>query len=136
MPQAAPPVKILYVCVGNACRSPMAEAWANYHGKGRVEAHSAGMYPYGRIVNETYDVMLEKMIPLDGQCSKGLRDVEVMQMELVVRMGKEVTFVPPEGFKGRVLDWDIPDPYARGWRTSALSDLIEQHVLGLLKEFA
>ncbi len=113
----------------------MAEAWANYHAKGRVEAHSAGIYPYGRIIEETYDVMLEKMLRLDGQCSKGLRDVEVLQMDVVIRMGKEVAFVPPQGFKGRVLDWDIPDPYARGMETfRSVRDLIERQVLSLLKE--
>jgi protein-tyrosine-phosphatase len=127
------PAKILFICIGNACRSPMAEALANFHSQGRVEAHSAGMYPYGRLVDETYDVMQEKGIPIDGQCSKGLQDVELMQMHTVVRMGKEVAFVAPKEFKGRVLDWDIPDPYARGIETfRSVRDLIEQRVLGLL----
>lgn len=135
MAEAASTLKILYVCVGNACRSPMAEAWTNYYGKGRAEAHSAGIFPYGRIIEETYDAMLEKMIRLDGQCSKGLMDVEFMQMDMVVRMGREVAFVPPEGFKGRVIDWNIPDPYGRGIETfRSVRDLIEQHVVRLLKE--
>jgi|SRR5579872_5158151 protein-tyrosine-phosphatase len=134
MPEAPSSVKILYLCIGNACRSQMAEAWANFHSKGSVESHSAGMYPYGRIVDETYDVMLEKGVPMDGQCSKGLEDVSINDMSLVIRMGSEVGFIPPAGFKGRVLDWEIPDPYGCDMGTfRSVRDLIERRVLGLLR---
>ncbi|RLI16919.1 hypothetical protein DRO44_04765 [Candidatus Bathyarchaeota archaeon] len=34
--------KVLFVCVENAGRSQMAEAFAKYYGKGKVEAVSAG----------------------------------------------------------------------------------------------
>src|SRR5579863_6419224 len=108
-----PPVKVLFVCVGNACRSQMAEAWANHHGKGRVRAHSAGSHPYGSIVHDTYTVMAEKGISLDNQCSKGLCDVALEQMDVVVGMGCEVDCPLPDGFQGRKLEWNIPDPYGR-----------------------
>ena len=62
----------------------MAEAWANHFGHGRVEASSAGSYPFGSIVKETYVVMGEKGITLDGQCSKGLRDVALEDMDVLV----------------------------------------------------
>ena len=126
--------KVLFVCVGNACRSPMAEAWAKYHGRDKVEAHSAGMYPYGRIAGETYDVMTERGISLDGQCSKGLADVDAATMSVVVRMGPEVAFTPPEGFQGRILEWEIPDPFGGSAETfRSVRDSIEQRVLGLLR---
>jgi Low molecular weight phosphotyrosine protein phosphatase len=48
--QSAKSVKhILFVCVENSNRSQMAEACARIHGAGRVEAHSAGSRPSGRI---------------------------------------------------------------------------------------
>ena len=133
------PVKILFVCVGNACRSQMAEAWANHFGKGKgeVQASSAGSYPFGSIVNDTSSVMSEKGISLEGQWSKGLRDVAVAEMDVVVRMGREVEFPVPAGFEGREVEWDIPDPYGRSMKSFRnVRDMIERKVLGLLADLA
>ncbi len=132
-PSPDPPIKILFVCVGNACRSQMAEAWANHFGKGRVQASSAGSHPFGSIVEDTYTVMNEKGISLDGQRSKGLGDVAVAEMDVVVGMGCEVYCPVPAGFKGCVVDWEIPDPFGRGidyFRN--VRDMIERQVLELL----
>jgi arsenate reductase len=130
-----PRLKILFVCVGNACRSPMAEGWASHHGKGRVAAYSAGSFPYGVIIDDAYTVMKEKGISLDGQRSKGLRDLAVTEMDIVVRMGHEVQCTLPAGFKGRVVDWDIPDPFGHGVDIFRdVRDLIEEEVLSLLAD--
>ncbi|MGA3328242.1 MAG: arsenate reductase ArsC [Terriglobia bacterium] len=135
-PSSVHPVKILFVCVGNACRSQMAEAWANHFGKGRVEAYSAGTYPFGLIAEDTYTVMSEKGISLDHQCSKGLGDVPVAEMDVVVRMGTEVECPVLAGFKGRVVDWNVFDPYARGIESFRIvRDIIERQVQGLLADF-
>ena len=113
----------------------MAEAWANYYGKGKVEACSAGSHAYGTIIDDTYTVMREKDIPLDGQRSKSLRDVAVAEMDIVVRMGHEVQCPVPAGFKGRVVDWDIPDPFGHGVDIFRdVRDLIEEEVLSLLAD--
>ena len=88
--------------------------------QGRVEAYSAGSHPFGSIVKDTCTVMSEKGISLDGQWSKGLRDVAVAEMDVVVGMGREVECPVPAGFKGRVVEWDIPDPYAGAWKPSAM----------------
>lgn len=129
------PVKILFVCVGNACRSQMAEAWANHFGKDRVQALSAGSHPFGSITEDTYTVMSEKGISLDGQSSKGLREVALAEMDVVVAMGCEVECPVPVGFKGRTVDWKIPDPFGRGIETFRnVRDMIERQVLGLLAD--
>ena len=129
------PVKILFVCVGNSCRSQMAEGWANHFGKGRVQAFSAGSHPFGSIVKDTYTVMSEKGISLDGQYSKGLGDIPVAQMDVVVRMGTEVECPVLAGFKGRVVDWNVFDPYARGVESFRnVRDMIERQVLELLAD--
>jgi protein-tyrosine-phosphatase len=130
-----PPVKILFVCVGNACRSQMAEAWASHFGQGKVQAASAGSHPFGSITEDTYSVMGEKGISLDGQTSKGLREVAVAEMDVVVTMGREVDCPVPADFKGRVVDWNIPDPFGRGIETFRnVRDMIERHVQGLLAD--
>ncbi|HXW15429.1 MAG TPA: arsenate reductase ArsC [Terriglobia bacterium] len=136
MPQSTVrPLKILFVCIGNACRSQMAEAWANYFGTGRVQAHSAGLYPFGSIAEDTYKAMSERGISLDGQCSKGLRDVAVAEMDVVISMGHEIEYPVPEGFRGRLVEWNIPDPFARGIESFRnVRDMIERQVLSLLAD--
>jgi arsenate reductase len=129
------PLQILFVCIGNSCRSQMAEAWAKHHGNGKVQAFSAGSHPLGVIAAETYDVMREKGISLDGQSSKGVREVPVAEMDVLVGMGFEVTCPVPAGFQGRVVEWHVPDPYAHGMDTFRdVRDVIERHVLTLLAE--
>jgi arsenate reductase (thioredoxin) len=115
----------------------MAEAWANHFGGGRVHALSAGSHPFGSIVEETYTVMGEKGLTLDAQCSKGLHDVEVENMDVVVGMGCDVECPVLEGFKGRMVAWEIPDPYGRGIAVfRKVRDIIERKVLELLAEYA
>lgn len=113
----------------------MAEALAKRLGNGRVEAWSAGSSALGRIVPETFDVLEEKGISLESHSSKGLRDVPVNDMDVVVGMGCEVVCPVPAGFKGRVIEWNIPDPYGRGLDTfRAVRDLIERQVRSLLSD--
>lgn len=37
--------RVLFVCTGNTCRSPMAEALLRHHGEGKFEVQSAGVLP-------------------------------------------------------------------------------------------
>ncbi len=112
----------------------MAEALANHLGQGRVRAWSAGSHPLGEIVPLTFEVLREKGISLDGQWSKGLRDVPVAEMDVVVGMGCEVVCPVPAGFKGRVIEWNIPDPYGREIGSyRSVRDLIERQVAALLE---
>jgi arsenate reductase len=131
------PLKILFVCIGNSCRSQMAEAYANQFGDGRVQAFSAGSHPLGMIAAETYEVMREKGFSLEGQSSKGVREVPVAEMDVVVGMGCEVACPVPTDFKGRVVEWHIPDPYGHNMETFRdVRDVIERQVVALLDELA
>ncbi len=129
------PLNVLFVCVGNSCRSQMAEALANHNGNGRVKAWSAGSSPLGWITQETYDVLEEKGISLEGHWSKGLKDVPVETMDVIIGMGCEVVCPVPAGFKGRVIEWNIPDPYGRGLDGfRSVRDLIQRQVIALLND--
>lgn len=130
-------VNILFVCIGNSCRSQMAEALAKHLGQGRIRAWSAGSHPLGIVIPETYEVMQEKGMSLEGQWSKGMGDVPVEEMDVVVSMGCEVSCPVPEGFEGRVVEWNIPDPYSEDLEFfRSVRDLIEQQVAALLDEIA
>ena len=76
---AEPPreINLLFVCLGNSCRSQMAEALTRRLGEGKVRAWSAGSRPLGYILPETAEILAEKEISIDGQWSKGLKDVPV-----------------------------------------------------------
>jgi arsenate reductase len=129
------PVQILFVCVGNSCRSQIAEALANHLGKEKVRAFSAGSHPLGAILPETYEVLQEKGIALDGHWSKGVDDVPVAEMDVIVGMGCDVVCPVPAGFKGRVIEWNIPDPYGQDVDFfRSVRDLIERQVRALLEE--
>jgi arsenate reductase (thioredoxin) len=132
-PSLAQSTSILFVCIGNSCRSQMAEAFARHLGEGKVRAFSAGSRALGVILPETHEVMAEKGISLDGQRSKGLREVPMDDMDVVVSMGCEVVCPVPAGFKGRVIEWDIPDPYSYdiGYFRE-VRDEVEQEVKALL----
>jgi arsenate reductase len=128
-------VKVLFVCVGNSCRSQMAEALANHLGGGKVRAFSAGSNPLGVISQGTREVLREKGITLEGHRSKGLRDVPISEMDVVVEMGYAVTCPVPADFKGRLIQWDIPDPYGLDWNYFRdVRDLIESEVRWLLAD--
>ena len=127
---------ILFVCIGNACRSPMAEGFASKLGEGRVRAWSAGLCPLGWIESNTRLVMQERGISLGGQASKGLGDVPFDQMDIVVSMGPEVVVDLPE-VGGSLVNWEIPDPVGTDLnRYRVVRDLIEVKVRSLLAELA
>lgn len=62
---------VLFLCTGNSCRSPMAEAMLNHLGAGRFRAYSAGSRPNGFVAPEALAVLEGFGIPADGLHSKG-----------------------------------------------------------------
>ena len=127
--------KVLFVCYGNSCRSQIAEALANRLGEGKVRAFSAGTHPLGMISRGTRHVLREKGITLEDHWSKGLGDVPIFEMDVVVEMGCDVNCPLPRDFQGRLIQWDIPDPYFydRNYFRD-VRDLIESEVGRLLAD--
>ena len=128
-------VKVLFVCYGNACRSQMAEGLANQLGNGKVQAFSAGTHPLGAISYDTRVVMGEKGIGLQGHSSKGLEDVPISEMDVVVEMGAGVKCRLPADFKGRLVKWQIPDPFLLDREHFRdVRDLIESEIRSLFAD--
>jgi protein-tyrosine-phosphatase len=100
--------KVLFVCVENSNRSQMAEAFARIHGAGKVEAHSAGSRPSGRVNPKAVEAMREVGYDLTTHSSKGLTDFNGKHMDVAVTMGcgDECPLVHAE----RRVEWQIPDP--------------------------
>ena len=104
-------MKILFACVGNSCRSQMAEAFCRVLGND-VECESAGSAPAPVVAPNAVAVMKEIGIDISAARTKGFRDVTAGGYDYMVSMGCTVTcpFIPG----AKEIRWDIPDPYAKG----------------------
>src|SRR5579863_1106140 len=78
--------RVLFLCIGNACRSQMAEAIATHTASDVIEASSAGLVPFGMIPSTTLDVLRERGIPFDGLSSKPLLSEDLSAADLVINM--------------------------------------------------
>ena len=125
------PLKVLFVCLGNSCRSPIAEAVARHMASDVIAASSAGLSPLGRIQDSTRRVLLERGIPVDSQFSKGLNDDTLLQpADLIINMSG---YPGNSIFAGRKFeDWDVEDPYGEDMETyRRICDDIEARVADL-----
>ena len=130
------PLSILFLCIGNTCRSPMAEAIARGLGGERVAAHSAGLAPTGRVAEGSLDALRTLGYPGDGLTSKGLDAVPLDGLDVVVSLvGPLGLAALPAGRALRREAWSIPDPYGADEATYlAVARTIEERVRVLLGE--
>lgn len=102
-------MKVLFVCVGNSCRSQMAEGFARKYGH---ETASAGTMPANRVAAKAVEVMAELDIDISTQ-SPELLDLESLDdWEMVISMGCGVEETCP-ALKADV-DWGLEDPVGHG----------------------
>ena len=104
-----PPVKVLFVCVGNCVRSQMAEAIARRDCADIILPESAGVSPLGFIDNTTQAVLRERGVPFDGQFSKGLQSHKLRKPDVVINMSG----IPGKSLfaEHEVEDWPVRDPF-------------------------
>ena len=126
--------KILFVCVGNTCRSQMAEGFAKHYGKGKIEVRSAGTSASGSVNRSTIEAMKEVGIDISGQTSDQLTCDMLQWADVVVTMGCcPADQLCPVDFKGRKYDWKIEDPLGRPWAVmQRVRDDIERRVKELI----
>lgn len=123
--------RVLFVCVENSNRSQMAEAFARLHGGDRVEAHSAGSRPSGRINPRAVQFMREVGCDLSEHESKSLDQFNGTAIDVAVTMG--CGDACPLVRAGRREEWNIPDPKELpDEEFRKVRDLIEQKVQELL----
>ncbi|AOY59712.1 MULTISPECIES: arsenate reductase ArsC [Desulfococcus] len=79
------PLRILFLCTGNSCRSQMAEGWVKHLKSGEIEAFSAGIEKHGlnpRAVN----VMAEAGVDISGQLSKTVEELPHRRFDVVITL--------------------------------------------------
>lgn len=79
--------RVLFVCTGNTCRSPMAEALLRHHGKGKFEVQSAGVFAYPGSDASDYakEALMEKGISMD-HASQQINETLLAWADIVVTM--------------------------------------------------
>ena len=125
--------RLLFVCIENSNRSQMAEAFARIHGAGKVEAHSSGSRPSGKVNPRAVRFMAELGYDLTTHESKALDSFNGTDVAVAVTMG--CGDYCPLVKAARREDWNIPDPKDLpddGFRE--VRDLIEAKVKALLAE--
>jgi protein-tyrosine-phosphatase len=103
--------KVLFLCIGNACRSQMAEAIARHTASDVIDASSAGLVPFGEIPSTTLAVLRERGISVDGQTSKPLLPEDIAEADIVINMtGRSGATIFTDQV-ARIEDWDVGDPF-------------------------
>lgn len=122
--------RILFACVGNSCRSQMAEAFCRMLGRD-VECVSAGSNPAEAVAPLAVAVMKEVGADISAARPKGFRDVVGQGFEYMVAMGCTVTCPLVPGAKE--IRWDVPDPYGKNIEEyRRVRDIIRSEVTALL----
>jgi arsenate reductase (thioredoxin) len=129
-------LRVLFVCVGNMCRSPMAEAIARQLGNGRIDAYSAGLSAAGQVDSAAVAALSELGYSGDGLSSKGLTEVPLHDMDVVVSLiGEAGLSVLPRNLGAQRVAWSVRDPLGEDDATFvAAARQIERRVRGLVTE--
>lgn len=107
------PIKILFLCTGNSCRSQMAEAWLRELGGDGFAVYSAGLEPHDVNPN-TIKVMEELGIDMSSHRSKSLDEyMGKIDFDYLITVcsnaDKRCPYFPGMGTR---LHWPFEDPAA------------------------
>jgi arsenate reductase len=126
--------KILFVCIGNAGRSQMAEAFFNQLAAGKAQAFSAGTEPASAIGPNTVKVMKEVGIDISKNHPKKVTLEMLEQADKVITMGCGVAQSCPATFM-ETEDWNLEDPKGKSIEeVREIRDEINRRVTTLLKD--
>lgn len=128
--------KILFVCVENAGRSQMAEAFFRKYVSKGFEAISAGTKPSAQVNPIVLQAMKEIGIDIENQTPKNISQQIIDESEQAINMGCIDNESCPALFMKDVLDWQIPDPKGKSIEeVRKIRDQIEIKVINLINSF-
>ena len=124
---------ILFVCVENAGRSQIAEAFFKKYAQKKFNVLSAGTNPSSQINPLVVKVMKEIGIDLDDQQPKLLSNNLVENSFKTINMGCMDKELCPSLFVKDVLDWNISDPKEKTLdEVQKIRDTIKTEVINLI----
>jgi arsenate reductase (thioredoxin) len=127
--------KILFVCVENAGRSQMAEAFAKKYGQNVFTASSAGNKPADKVNPAVIEVMKEKDIDISNNRPKLISFQMANDSDLIVTMGCNDQGICPGPFFKPTIDWKLEDPKGKPIeKIREIRDQIERQVKELINQ--
>lgn len=148
-------VKILFVCLGNICRSPMAEAVMRHfiqkeglEGKILVDSAGTGDWHVGKPPHEgTCHILSLNQISYEGQKARQLKKDDLTSFDYIIGMDNEnignirrLAGYNQSGKITRLLDYledypiaDVPDPYYTG-NFAEVYEIVSKSCENLLQE--
>ena len=127
------PKNVLFVCVENAGRSQMVEAFFKKYAKNQFNVISAGTSPSSHLNPVVVSVMNELGIDLENQKPQLLSSSMIENSNKTVNMGCMDKESCPSLFVKDVDDWNIEDPKGKSIEdVRKIRDQIKNDVLNLL----
>jgi protein-tyrosine-phosphatase len=127
--------KVVFVCVENAGRSQMAEAFANHYGRGKLVAASGGVMLADRVNPIVVEAMREKGFDISMNKPKLLTTEMAEGADKIITMGCSVEKICPAPLLKNVIDWDLEDPKGKPIeKVREIRDEIEKRVVKLIAE--
>ncbi len=131
------PLKILFLCTGNSCRSQMAEGWARHLKAGKIEAHSAGIDSHG-LNPLAVKVMMEAGVDISRQQSKTVDAVRGIEFDYVITVCSDADRNCPV-FPGRAVKihngFDDPPRLAKGAESDEEALAVYRRVRDKIRQF-
>jgi protein-tyrosine-phosphatase len=127
---------VLFVCVENAGRSQMAEAFFRKYAPAKFNVISAGTVPSSQLNPIVVQVMKEVGIEMVQQSPKKLSTEMIENSSKTINMGCMDKESCPALFVNDVLDWNIPDPKDKSIDdVRKIRDQILKKILQLVESF-
>lgn len=104
--------KVLVLCIGNSCRSQMAEGYLRFYGEEKAQYYSAGLYQKD-VHPLAIKVMAEDSIDISWHTSKVIESFRFQHFDYVISVCDEIsTQIPDYISANKVLPYSVPDPAA------------------------
>jgi arsenate reductase (thioredoxin) len=105
---------ILFLCVGNTCRSPMAEGIAKKKLNQNYKILSAGCSPGEKVSRKAVQVMNEIGIDISNHIPRAFSLDILEKSNIIISMGEGIAEACPFDLSSyNVLDWGLEDPYGK-----------------------
>jgi arsenate reductase (thioredoxin) len=123
--------RVLFLCIGNACRSQMAEAFARLYGSDVLIPASAGFSPAQKLPADTLRAMEEKNVDMRAHFPKAVAELSGT-FDLIINMSG---YPLPPANGSPVREWAVPDPILMSYEDHCkVRDQIEDLVMRLILE--
>lgn len=135
----ARPYKILFVCLANLCRSPLAEVIARSLYPGEIDPASAGISPGGAPFEEAVDVIKRFYgVDVSRHRPRHVLDFPVGEFDFIIAMDSSI-FMKLASMKeiprDKLYGWEIDDPVDQGiYAYEATARKLEREIEKFLQE--